>query len=300
LSFPKKHHYIPKFLLKRWAGDDGKLAEFQRYHGGVVKARRVHPSMTGYFENLYALRSSSSSESQQIERLFLQPVDTQASEALLLLERGAEKHSWPVDLVSAWTRFLISLLIRMPEDIDALRRKWRLIYSQPKPEEERLYQEHRSLEDPTTLRDFLVGQPESFFEKGTFESFINAHNSERIGQLINNMAWEVVDLSESGLELFLSDRPTIRTNVLAHEDGHIALPISPRLLFVAASKAETIRAIVSENPKKTVRECNSQVVGSAVRYTYSMTDKDLRYMQNRLGSSPQRRILDFPMKQSHD
>lgn len=252
--------------------------------------------MTGYFENLYALKNYSSLESQQIERLFLQPVDTQASEALLLLERGAEKHSWPVDLVSAWTRFLISLLIRMPEDIDALRRKWRLIYSQPKPEEERVYQEHRSQEDPTSLREYLVSQPEEFFEKGTFESFIRAHNSESIGLLINNMAWEVVDLSASGLEFFLSDRPTIRTNALAHDDGHIALPISPRLLFVAATRIETIRAVVSANPRKTVRECNSQIVGSAVRYTYSLTDEALRYMQNRLGTSPQRRILDFPMR----
>ena len=49
-----KHHYIPKFYLKQWAGPDGRLCEFaQRYKG--VEARPTYPDGTGYVRGLYTL-----------------------------------------------------------------------------------------------------------------------------------------------------------------------------------------------------------------------------------------------------
>jgi Protein of unknown function (DUF4238) len=291
LAAPKKHHYIPQFLLKRWARTDGQLVEFQRQYRGIVKPRQVFPAMTGYIENLYAMRDFKPNEAQQIESLFLQPVDTQASEALKYLERGVSKSRWPDDLVSAWSRFLISLLIRMPEDINVLRRRWRSAFLDVTPEQEETYKSLRSSSDPETMLAFLSNQPEWYLEKATFESFITAHNSEKIGQLLNNMYWEVVDLSASRHELYLSDRPTIRTSALIASNGHIAVPISPELLFLSANSQETIRSISKADPTQIAEECNAQIVGAAVRFAYATSDKCLRYMQNRLGTAPQHRIL---------
>jgi hypothetical protein len=39
----QKHHYIPEFYLKQWAGSDGRLCEFNRPHKKVV-AQMKHPS----------------------------------------------------------------------------------------------------------------------------------------------------------------------------------------------------------------------------------------------------------------
>jgi hypothetical protein len=48
----QKHHYIPKFYLKQWAGPDGRICEFSRPHK-EVKPRMVFPDGTGYERGLY-------------------------------------------------------------------------------------------------------------------------------------------------------------------------------------------------------------------------------------------------------
>src|SRR5580692_1218431 len=46
-----KHHYIPVFYSKEWAGPDGRLCEYSRPYD-VVKPKRVHPDGTGYVRGL--------------------------------------------------------------------------------------------------------------------------------------------------------------------------------------------------------------------------------------------------------
>ncbi|MCO6403529.1 DUF4238 domain-containing protein [Aurantimonas endophytica] len=50
-----KHHYIPAFYLRRWAGTDKKVTEFSRPYRDVV-VRSVMPERTGYQERLYELK----------------------------------------------------------------------------------------------------------------------------------------------------------------------------------------------------------------------------------------------------
>jgi len=55
----QKHHYIPEFYLKQWAGADGRLVEFCRRHQkgkDVVVARHTYPGGTGYKRGLYSIR----------------------------------------------------------------------------------------------------------------------------------------------------------------------------------------------------------------------------------------------------
>jgi hypothetical protein len=48
-----KHHYIPVFYLKQWAGPDGKVVAFRRPHGDRVVATQKPPTHTGYDRGLY-------------------------------------------------------------------------------------------------------------------------------------------------------------------------------------------------------------------------------------------------------
>jgi hypothetical protein len=43
----QKHHYIPEFYLKQWAGPDGRLCEFSRPYKRVLP-RMTHPGGTGF------------------------------------------------------------------------------------------------------------------------------------------------------------------------------------------------------------------------------------------------------------
>ena len=85
MSTPRDHHFIPAFLLKQWAGQNGKLIEYAIKHGKVI-AKPVGPHSTGYEFDLYAFNELASDVRQYIEQVFFNYADNAASIAL-------ERHS---------------------------------------------------------------------------------------------------------------------------------------------------------------------------------------------------------------
>jgi Protein of unknown function (DUF4238) len=109
-------------------------------------------------------------------------------------------------------------------------------------------------------------------------------DSESVGTLLNGMSWSVTTLKRQRFSLLTSDRPIIMTNGLAKEDGHIALPISPTTIFIAARKTETFQAIFAEINKDGAEvRVNDLIVRQAVKYVYGVDDRQLRFVANRFG-----------------
>src|SRR6266702_584623 len=115
MSVPVKHHHLPVFYLKRWTGEDGQLCQFSRPHQEIVSHRR-YPAQTGYVERLYELPGLPPAEAQRIEQGFMQRVDSLAAQALAMLENDESRITPNSKLRSAWSRFIMSLLMRTPED----------------------------------------------------------------------------------------------------------------------------------------------------------------------------------------
>ena len=95
--------------------------------------------------------------SQQIESNFFQPVDTTASESLFLLEKGVPKKDWRDEHICGWARFIMSLLMRCPEDLAAFRLAWDRDFSTPLRGIQRDYEEIRAEDD--TVRECLKNLP---------------------------------------------------------------------------------------------------------------------------------------------
>lgn len=111
----EKHHYIPVFYLKRWAGNDGRLCVYSRPYDRV-KANRKNPDATGYEYDLYAIRGAGAETAGHLEGRFLLSADNDAARALDLLETGRIAQL-DVRLRSAWSRFVMTLLHRNPEAV---------------------------------------------------------------------------------------------------------------------------------------------------------------------------------------
>ena len=107
-----KHHYIPVFYLKQWAGPDQRVCEYSRPYK-IVKPKRVHPDGTGYVRGLYTVPGAEPNVAEFIEREFLKPTDSVASDVLRLLLTG-QQIDWTTITRSAWSRFIISLMLRNP------------------------------------------------------------------------------------------------------------------------------------------------------------------------------------------
>jgi len=288
---PIKHHYIPAFYLRRWAAS-GMVVEFARVHGEKIVSKSKAPEATGFKERLYELKGFDADYAQQVELKYFKKVDTLAALSLDILCTSASGFQWNSENRSGWTRFLLSLLLRCPEDIDCFREWWHEDFHRTDPEGERRYQKSRKSNDPETFAEYLSSQPLSVKEAYLFKVFSSLVEHDVIGEHVNNMHWDVIDMPSSAPQLLTSDRPVIRSNNLKDDAGHIALPIGPRVLFIASHNIQFLKDIRRTNKISLIKECNRQVVEGAVRFAYACDDSQARFIKNRFGKSLQPRLME--------
>jgi hypothetical protein len=67
------------------------------------------------------------------------------------------------------------------------------------------------------------------------------------------------------------------TNGMAKPDNHLAIPIGPRMLFVATNTAEM------EHPRQLMEQVNNRAASQARKYVWGSDDTQLRFVRNRFG-----------------
>jgi hypothetical protein len=109
----EKHHYIPVFYSREWAGPDGRLCEYTRPYR-EVKPQWKHPDATGYVRGLYTVPGSEPGVSEYIEHHFFRITDNGAAVVAQQLRAGGPIDWFNMDR-SSWSRFIISLMLRNPD-----------------------------------------------------------------------------------------------------------------------------------------------------------------------------------------
>ncbi|KQX40406.1 hypothetical protein ASD04_07205 [Devosia sp. Root436] len=289
---PKKHHYIPAFYLARWAtGADKRLCQYSRPHKTVVANRR-HPEATGFVERLYELEGLDGELAQQVESKFFSPVDGAAADALLLMETEGNRAVWDRRRRSAWSRFLHSVLVRAPEDVEIFKVGWRrLMLTDNNGEWEARYQELKGPNDPPTYKEFMLSFPDDDHNRSAMRALAGMIDNENIGLKMNQMIWHIFDTPRGEYPLLTSDRPIIRTNGFHAQNGHLAMPIGPHKLFIAAKDQAALRLMRSIAPGQMVREVNRQITDYAVKYVYGEDDRQLDFVQKHFATKKQPRLM---------
>jgi Protein of unknown function (DUF4238) len=191
-----KHHYIPVFYLNAWTRADGRLTEFSRPNGKDVKARNTAPKGTGYVRGLYRLDHLTGDAAEAYERLFFATVDNTAKDNRdILLERRPVR--FDDRSRSAWARFVLGLLFRNPERIAATR-KYIEDFSLDNFDADKVQYDAQKGDDDPEYLDYLVRQATYLAVDWTKDML----QSPRLGPHLNNMLWDVRDVSGSGLTLF--------------------------------------------------------------------------------------------------
>jgi hypothetical protein len=281
-----KHHYLPKFYLKRWAIYGARLCEFSRPRENKLMSQMVYPDETGFVRGLYEMRGMPGRLREQFELLFLSPVDSQAADALSVLEKSG-RDILTDRLRISWTRFLLTLMLRMPEDVADLK-ALADSFLRDDPETEARYQELRTDNDPEAFSEWLEKRHPHYVENAAFRLGKVLMDHDRIGTDILNLHWYTVDADATKFELLTSDRPLTMSSHMAISDAFIILPIGPRRLFLASRTrvppdAGTIESLVTAS--------NRAVVERAVRYAYATSASPRRYVEARMGKTPEDRIL---------
>lgn len=283
MSEPTRHHYIPIFYLKRWAGPDGKLCEYSRAYT-ETKAKRRHPSGTAFVDELYTIPGLPPEQSRYVEKGFMHAVDNWAAQALaIMLRENPHRDDLDAKMKVAWARFLYSLIIRTPEHIKRIQQK--ADENPPElPETLRAdYDKLRGPTDPPTFEEYKAWSLANPLKVAAQRLLPELINSERVITEIAFMRYTTAKVAKTRYTMLTSDRPVIMTNGLAQADAHIAIPLSPNVLFLAAKSDETRRAIASMSDDKIIEVVNHKVSEQAIKYVYGMDDRQLRFVANRLG-----------------
>jgi hypothetical protein len=279
----QKHHYLPVFYLKQWAGVDGRLCEFSRPYK-VVRPRMTHPDGTGYVRGLYEFGYLTPELTNALETRFLLRLDHKASTALaMLIQRKVDLDD---ATRSAWSRFLMSLIFRNPETIERLRNQ---IDEKYPADWERLRHEYHSIRrpgDPETFDEFKTLVKNRGIDRVSLGLLQSVMDSERVGTQLNRMVIGVYEADDVRYPLLTSDRPIVMTNGIGHPHSHLAMPISPRHVFMAANREETLEQILAQDKRgrgSLVEFLNDRMARQARKLVYGTNDGQFAFIAKRLG-----------------
>ncbi|NBD20881.1 DUF4238 domain-containing protein [Aquabacterium fontiphilum] len=276
----KRHHYVPVFLLRGWAGPDGAGIRFCWRNGGV-KAEECSPRSVCFQEHLYSVRSSAGEMDASIERDFWGPsVDDPAAlvHAKMLTEGVCPLTAHEREV---WSRFLVAQLLRVPRAVSYIRARGVDILKGVSASDGG----HRPLPD---------GEVEELGPWGlTWAEMLNPLSPEDLGVLtlpslvysdvLNAPClaarWEVRDLSRSPVRLVLGDVPLFYAGRL-DRDFLLVLPLGPHSVFCAYSSPATQERLARVTDHGLVKLINRQTCEQAALWVYG-ADSSLRPLVER-------------------
>ena len=161
-------------------------------------------------------------------------------------------------LRSGWTRFILSLIHRSPEQVQNSLTLLRDLYPSSNPYMKLITMRVNS---PVRFRPLRVfGRHRRPVVGRTWIDLIQKIvDSERVGNLFNSLDWRILSFHKYRT-LLTGDRPIIMTNGMNRPDSHLLLPIGPRRLFVAAHNREIADHLENQDADKLISQINDQIV----------------------------------------
>jgi hypothetical protein len=278
----KKHHYVPSFYTKRWVAPSGKLVEFSRPFRTVIE-RCKSPEAVGFAYDLYTMPGAVASDRSALEDRFLKLIDQRASDAIedLLLERP-EDLSGPAR--SAFTHFLVSLLHRTPDRVQALQAGLLAEFDRQMSD----LREKKAAGEGVEIPDGVSLEEAIRYSRRKTETFSwgdllqNVIGSKLITRTIYNMKWYVRRLDDTPHTFLTNDRPLVHYNGLGQTQGHVALTLTPRRLFLATNNEMTAKNILHVPDEFLVRRVNHELCVRATAYVYGSDRSHLHFISRRL------------------
>lgn len=260
------HHYVPRFYLKAWTKDH-QITRFQ-WINNELEMRRVGIKRTAGLDHLYSLKHFPQ-DPQMIEREFMgRIIDDPASTVYKHLSESKAPLSEHQRTI--WTRFLLSLRVRMPDVIERLRVDAENELRQnlmANPEE---YEALRGPNSPANLYDFLEKLRPGFVADFGIRMLPDLLAYQPAFKQIYEMYWWTHSFYGASISLLTSDRPLIITPSVDDQSCVLALPLGPHTAFFATHTLEMASRVASKPASKLAKAINHETVRLASHCVYSI------------------------------
>jgi len=192
---------------------------------------------------------------------------------------------------SAWTVFLRSLFHRTSENLRGTIASGVALFDEALESAKDRYPSLRGSSDPENFDDYKANLTPAEKRGLVLGMLPTIMTNPSLGQFFNDMPTRVFTLPSGSPDFLLSDDPLARTNGLKKMDGHFAIPISPRKLFVSAWNENTLNIIGKMKPDEIVGNMNKWTVESARFFVVSRDRSQDRFIRNRFGISPKDSVM---------
>lgn len=146
------------------------------------------------------------------------------------------------------------------------------------------YEAIKKPEDPATFDEYLAAKDPLAGTKMHVNMIVKVFDNETLGRHLNNMKWDVLDVSTSKHRFLLSCRPVCFAN-LKERNGVAYLPISPTKLFVAANDSGTLRQLKALPPREIVHNNNRFTVGRARRFVWAQDESQTAFVAKQMSKT---------------
>jgi hypothetical protein len=124
--------------------------------------------------------------------------------------------------------------------------------------------------------------PDDVMKRAALITVSRLMQNTEVEETLNSMLWTVYDLGLPELHFFTSDRPVVMTNGIGNKGGHLAIPISPRKLFLAFRDADIKAQILAMSPWDIHDNVNAVVVRSAIERVWDTDPQRLKFVQDEM------------------
>lgn len=279
-----RHHYVPQFLLRPWEhSTQDRTIEVFRLDLDRLSSSRHTPKYTGFQNDLYALTMEEVAGMDQhaVEKLFLKQVDNFAAIIRDKLDNeGFQNLS--LDERKDWVIFLMSLRLRQPDIIQMLRQGAEEQLRENMARQPYEYEELAGVNDPSTLEEWTERQYPGLIENFGLSIFPELVNNQDIGNQILNMRWWLWDFSDIEHDLLIADHPCIFTTGINDPNLVVALPITPKKVFMATQSEAIARHLRAQRSRVLVTRINESSISQARIRIYARNTSPRRFIMNRL------------------
>jgi hypothetical protein len=272
------HHYVPKFLLRRWRLPNGLLNAY--YWDERSKTLRTKQSGPGAFCNLPHLLSvpSAPGRPDSIEREFFGEVDDRGAKITArLIESGAIDHCDIDPLIE----FVLSLEARRPPVVEAIRRYGPLKVAAMLNRDPELLSRLAAEGIDQTPAEYVAGTRELSLEDEALEVVKSLTSNSKIADALKSSNWMVRRLQPDSQALALGDRPLIRTSGL--QSSFVwALPINPDTVITMAASPEVRLSLSQLSDKQFSMRVNSDSAMHSDKYVFWKPTAPTTWLARRL------------------
>lgn len=222
-----------------------------------VHAKRVAPKSVGFRKHLYSYpRPENPAHQETIEREFLQIIDSKGAAALSKVE--ANQPLTPNDK-AALSQFVLSLMHRSPGRIDFITKEL-----------------GRRIENP----DWTA--PDDFVRHHALSLFSGLVASDLMISGMIKMLPFIINIGDHKNALLTSDRPTIISDGLHHDNSFVMLPIAPRRLLLLAHREEVPEAFAIQKTGALITALNDAIVSQAEGLVIGSRPSESWFIEKRL------------------